>query len=212
MARKKYNFETDFHIHSPKEYPLMSVSRDNQYIMMLVPRRPSPDFTFIKMVEDEPIFNVHNFTSGNQLRQLTKSIGLREILSSHILRDYQYYNAPTREIREYPCIIMNDKIKKRVYRRNYMDFRVAVEEYNDTFNKLQLINIPQTTMDTNGEMHIVSKKEEQRNTNENKSIQLESHINTYPEIDTNNLPWFERLILYVENIINKIKNIFNGHI
>lgn len=29
MARKKYNFETDLHIHSTKEYPLMSVSRDN---------------------------------------------------------------------------------------------------------------------------------------------------------------------------------------
>lgn len=179
---------------------------------MLVPRRPSPDFTFIKMVEDEPIFNVHNVISGSQSHQITKNIGLCEILSSHILRDYQYYNAPTKEIREYPCIIMNDKIKKRVSRRNYMDFRVAVEEYNDTFNKLQLINIPQMTMDTNGEMHIVSKKEEQTNTIENKSIQFESHINTYPEIDTNNLPWLERLILYVENIINKIKNIFNGHI
>ena len=212
MTRKKYNFETDFHIHSPKEYPLMSVSKDNQYIMMLAPRRPSPDFTFVKMVKDEPIFNVRNVISWNQLRQVTRNIGLREILSSHILKDYQYYNAPTKEIREYPCVIMNDKIKKRISRRNYMDFRVALQEYNDTFNKLQLINIPQTTMDTNGEMHIVSKKEEQRNTNENKSIQLESHINTYPEIDTNNLPWFERLILYVENIINKIKNIFNGHI
>ena len=112
MTRKKYNFETDFHIHSPKEYPLMSVSKDNQYTMMLVPRRPSPDFTFIKMIENEPIFNVHNIISGNQLHQITRNIGLREILSSHILRDYQYYNAPTKEIREYPCIIMNDKIKK----------------------------------------------------------------------------------------------------
>lgn len=208
MARKKYNFETDFHIHSPKEYPLMSVSRDNQYIMMLVPRRPSPDFTFIKMVEDEPIFNVHNATSGNQLHQLTKSMGLREILSSHILKDYQYYNAPTREIREYPCIIRYDKIKKRISRRNYMDFRVALQEYNDTFNKLQLINIPQMTMDYNGEVHIETKKKEQANTIENKSIQLESPINTYQEIDINNLFWFERLILYIKNIINKIKNIF----
>ena len=32
-------------------------------------------------------------------------------------------------------------------------------------------------------------------------------FNTYPEIDINNLPWFERFILYIENIINKIKNI-----
>lgn len=206
MSRKKYNFETDSHIHSPKEYPLMSVSRDNRYTMMLVPRRPSPDFTFINMVEDEPIFNVHNVISGNQLHQVTRNMRLMEILSSHILKDYQYYNAPTREIREYPCVIMNDKIKKRVSRRNYMDFRVALEEYNDTFNKLQLINIPQMTMDDNGEIHIESK--EQTNTIENKSIQLESPINTYPEIDTNNLPWLERLILYVENIINKIKNIF----
>lgn len=115
MTRKKYNFETDFHIHSPKEYPLMSVSKDNQYIMMLVPRRPSPDFTFVKMVKDEPIFNVHNVISGNQLCQVTRNMGLREILSSHILKDYQYYNAPTREIREYPCVIMNYKIKKNVY-------------------------------------------------------------------------------------------------
>lgn len=208
MTRKKYNFETDFHIHSPKEYPLMSVSRDNQYIMMLVPRRPSPDFTFIKMVEDEPIFNVHNVISGNQLHQVTRNMGLREIISSHILRDYQYYNAPTREIREYPCIIMKDKIKKRVSRRNYMDFRVALQEYNDTFNKLQLINIPQMTMDYNGEVHIETKKKEQTNTIENKSIQLESPINTYQETDINNLSWFERLILYIKNIINKIKNIF----
>ena len=208
MARKKYNFETDFHIHSPKEYPLMSVSKDNQYTMMLVPRRPSPDFTFVKMVKDEPIFNVHNIISGNQLRQVTRNIGLHEILSSHILRDYQYYNAPTREIREYPCVIMNDKIKKRISRRNYMDFRVALQEYNDTFNKLQLINIPQMTMDDNGEVHIETKKKEQTNTIENKSIQLESPINTYSKIDTNNLPWFERLILYIKNIINKIKNIF----
>ena len=208
MIRKKYNFETDFHIHSPKEYPLMSVSKDNQYTMMLVPRRPSPDFTFIKMIENEPIFNVHNATSGNQLHQITRNIGLREILSSHILKDYQYYNAPTMEIREYPCIIMYDKIKKRVSRRNYMDFRVAVEEYNDTFNKLQLINIPQMTMDDNGEIHIETKKKEQNNTIENKSIQLESPINAYSEIDTNNLSWFDRLILYIKNIINKIKNIF----
>ena len=208
MARKKYNFETDFHIHSPKEYPLMSVSKDNQYTMMLVPRRPSPDFTFVKMVKDEPIFNVHNVITGNQLRQVTRNIGLREILSSHILRDYQYYNAPTREIREYPCVIMNDKIKKRISRRNYMDFRVALQEYNDTFNKLQLINIPQMTMDDNGEVHIETKKKEQTNTIENKSIQVESPINIYPEIDTNNLSWFERLILYIKNIINKIKNIF----
>ena len=35
MTRKKYNFETDFHIHSPKEYPLMSVSKDNQYMMAI---------------------------------------------------------------------------------------------------------------------------------------------------------------------------------
>ena len=110
MTRKKYNFETDFHIHSTKEYPLMSVSKDNQYTMMLVPRRPSPDFTFIKMIENEPIFNVHNAISGNQLYQITRNIGLREILSSHILRDYQYYNAPTKEIREYHCVIMNYKI------------------------------------------------------------------------------------------------------
>ena len=122
MARKKYNFETDLHIHSPKEYPLMSVSKDNQYTMMLVPRRPSPDFTFVKMVKDEPIFNVRNVISGNQLHQITRNMGLREILSSHILKDYQYYNAPTKEIREYPCVIMNDKIKKRISRRNYMDF------------------------------------------------------------------------------------------
>ena len=135
-------------------------------------------------------------------------MGLREILSSHILKDYQYYNAPTREIREYPCVIMNDKIKKRISRRNYMDFRVALQEYNDTFNKLQLINIPQMTMDDNGEIHIETKKKEQTNTIENKSIQLESPINTYSKIDTNNLPWFERLILYIKNIINKIKNIF----
>ena len=208
MTRKKYNFETDFHIHSTKEYPLMSVSKDNKYTMMLVPRRPSPDFTFVKMVKDEPIFNVHNIISGNQLRQVTRNIGLREILSSHILKDYQYYNAPTREIREYPCVIMNDKIKKRISRRNYMDFRVALQEYNDTFNKLQLINIPQMTMDDNGEIHIETKKKEQTNTIENKSIQLESPINTYSEIDTNNLPLFERLILYIKNIINKIKNIF----
>ena len=208
MTRKKYNFETDFHIHSPKEYPLMSVSKDNQYTMMLVPRRPSPDFTFVKMVKDEPIFNVHNIITGKQLHQVTRNIGLREILSSHILRDYQYYNAPTREIREYPCVIMNDKIKKRISRRNYMDFRVALQEYNDTFNKLQLINIPQMTMDDNGKVHIETKKKEQTNTIENKSIQLESPINTNLEIDTNNLPWFERLILYIKNIINKIKNIF----
>lgn len=208
MTRKKYNFETDFHIHSPKEYPLMSVSKDNQYTMMLVPRRPSPDFTFVKMVKDEPIFNVHNIITGKQLHQVTRNIGLREILSSHILKDYQYYNAPTREIREYPCVIMNDKIKKRISRRNYMDFRVALQEYNDTFNKLQLINIPQMTMDDNGEIHIETKKKEQTNTIENKSIQLESPINTNLEIDTNNLPWFERLILYIKNLINKIKNIF----
>ena len=208
MTRKKYNFETDFHIHSPKEYPLMSVSKDNQYTMMLVPRRPSPDFTFVKMVKDEPIFNVHNIITGKQLHQVTRNIGLREILSSHILKDYQYYNAPTREIREYPCVIMNDKIKKRISRRNYMDFRVALQEYNDTFNKLQLINIPQMTMDDNGKVHIETKKKEQTNTIENKSIQLESPINTNLEIDTNNLPWFERLILYIKNIINKIKNIF----
>ena len=208
MTRKKYNFETDFHIHSPKEYPLMSVSKDNQYTMMLVPRRPSPDFTFVKMVKDEPIFNVHNIITGKQLHQVTRNIGLREILSSHILKDYQYYNAPTREIREYPCVIMNDKIKKRISRRNYMDFRVALQEYNDTFNKLQLINIPQMTMDDNGEIHVETKKKEQTNTIENKSIQLESPINTNLEIDTNNLPWFERLILYIKNIINKIKNIF----
>ena len=75
-------------------------------------------------------------------------------------------------------------------------------------NKLQLINIPQMTMDDNGEVHIETNKEEQTNTNENKSIQLESPINTYPEIDINNLSWFERLILYIKNIINKIKNIF----
>ena len=208
MARKKYNFETDFHIHSPKEYPLMSVSKDNQYTMMLVPRRPSPDFTFVKMIKDEPIFNVHNIISGNQLRQVTRNMGLREILSSHILKDYQYYNAPTKEIREYPCVIMNDKIKKRISRRNYMDFKLALQEYNDMVNKLQLINIQQMTMDDNGEIHIETKKEEQTNIIENKSIQLEPPINTYPEIDINNLPWFERFILYIENIINKIKNIF----
>ena len=80
--------------------------------------------------------------------------------------------------------------------------------YNDTFNKLQLINIQQMTMDDNGEIHIETKKKEQNNTIENKSIQLESHINTYPAIDSNNLPWFDRLILYIKNIINKIKNIF----
>ena len=208
MTRKKYNFETDFHIHSTKEYPLMSVSKDNQYIMMLVPRRPSPDFTFIKMIKDEPIFNVYNVISGNQLRQVTRNMGLRKILSSQILKDYQYYNAPTMEIREYHCVIMNDKIKKRISRRNYMDFKLALQEYNDMVNKLQLINIPQMTMDDNGEIHIETKKEEQTNIIENKSIQLESPINTYPEIDINNLPWFERFILYIENIINKIKNIF----
>ena len=49
-------------------------------------------------------------------------------------------------------------------------------------NKLQLINIPQMTMDDNGEIHIETKKEEQTNT-----IQLEYPINAYSEIDTNNL-------------------------
>ena len=37
-------------------------------------------------------------------------------------------------------------------------------------NKLQLINIPQMTMDDNGEIHIETKKKEQNNTIENKSI------------------------------------------
>lgn len=90
----------------------------------------------------------------------------------------------------------------------HRDFRVALQEYNNTFNKLQLINIPQMTMDYNGEVHIETKKKEQTNTIENKSIQLESPINTYQETDINNLPWFDRLILYIKNIINKIKNIF----
>lgn len=58
------------------------------------------------------------------------------------------------------------------------------------------------------EVHIETKKKEQTNTIENKSIQLESPINTYQETDINNLSWFERLILYIKNIINKIKNIF----
>ena len=92
--------------------------------------------------------------------------------------------------------------------RNYMDFKLALQEFNDMANKLQLINIPQMTMDDNEEIHIETKKKEQTNTIENKSIQLESHINTYQEIDINNLSWFERLILYIKNIINKIKNIF----
>ena len=92
--------------------------------------------------------------------------------------------------------------------RNYMDFKLALQEFNDMANKLQLINIPQMTMDDNGEIHIETKKKEQTNTIENKSIQLESSINTYQEIDINNLSWFERLILYIKNIINKIKNIF----
>lgn len=87
--------------------------------------------------------------------------------------------------------------------RNYMDFKLALQEFNDMANKLQLINIPQMTMDDNEEIHIETKKEERTNI-----IQLESPINTYPEIDINNLPWFERFILYIENIINKIKNIF----
>ena len=86
--------------------------------------------------------------------------------------------------------------------------RMLLQEFNDMANKLQLINIQQMTMDDNGEIHIETKKEEQTNIIENKSIQLESPINTYPEIDINNLPWFERLILYIKNIINKIKNIF----
>ena len=55
----------------------------------------------LKMMENEPIFNVHNAMSGNQLHQITRNMGLREILSSHILKDYQYYNAPTKEIREF---------------------------------------------------------------------------------------------------------------
>ena len=87
--------------------------------------------------------------------------------------------------------------------RNYMDFKLTLQEYNDMVNKLQLINIPQMTIDDNGEIHIETKKKEQNNT-----IQLESPINAYSEIDTNNLPWFDRLILYIKNIINKIKNIF----
>ena len=80
--------------------------------------------------------------------------------------------------------------------------------YNDTVNKLQLINIPQMTMDDNGEIHIETKKKKQNNTIENKSIQLELPINAYSEIDTNNIPWIDRLILYTKNIINKIKNIY----
>ena len=54
-----------------------------------------------------------------------------------------------------------------------MDFIVALQEYNDRYNKLQLINILQMTMDYNGEVHIETKKKEQTNTIENKSIQLE---------------------------------------
>ena len=37
-------------------------------------------------------------------------------------------------------------------------------------NKLQLINIPQMTIDDNWEIHIETKKKEQNNTIENKSI------------------------------------------
>lgn len=92
--------------------------------------------------------------------------------------------------------------------RNYMDFKLALQEFNDMANKLQLINIPQMTMDDNEEIHIETKKEERTNIIENKSIKLESPINTYPEIDINNLHWLEKFILYIENIINKIKNIF----
>ena len=92
--------------------------------------------------------------------------------------------------------------------RNSMDFKLALQEFNDMANKLQLINIQQMTMDDNGEVHIETKKEEQTNIIENKSIQLESPINTYPEIDINNLPWFEWFRLYIENSNKKIKNIF----
>ena len=92
--------------------------------------------------------------------------------------------------------------------RNNMNLKLTLKKLNNMAKKLQLINIQQMTMDDNGEIHIETKKEEQTNIIENKSIQLESPINTYPEIDINNLPWFERFILYIENIINKIKNIF----
>ena len=43
--------------------------------------------------------------------------------------------------------------------RNYMDFKLALQEFNDMANKLQLINIQQMTMDDNGEVHIETKKE-----------------------------------------------------
>ena len=45
-------------------------------------------------------------------------------------------------------------------------------------NKLQLINIPQMTMDDNWEIHIETKKKEQNNTIENKSI-LKELINKW---------------------------------
>ena len=61
--------------------------------------------------------------------------------------------------------------------RNSMDFKLALQEFNDMANKLQLINIQQMTMDDNEEIHIETKKEEQTNIIENKSIQLESLIN-----------------------------------
>lgn len=132
------------------EYPLMSVSKDKNYTLLLSPRKPSMKYKFMYMRENIPYFSIKKKNS--------LAWSLNDMILLNMLDEHEYYNPSTHEIKEQPSItLLNALTNKRVV-QYYNSFDTALQEYQILFDVHKMINVPNIRLNKFGKIEIKSKK------------------------------------------------------
>lgn len=131
------------------EYPLMSVSKDKNYTLLLSPRKPSIKYKFMYMRENIPYFSI----GKNGL-----AWSLNDMIQLNMLDEHEYYNPPTHEIKEQPSIILLNALKNKRVVQYYNSFDTALQEYQILFDVHKMINVPNIRLNKFGKIEIKSKK------------------------------------------------------
>ena len=131
------------------EYPLMSVSKDKNYTLLLSPRKPSMKYKFMYMQQNIPCFS----TGKNGL-----TWSLNDMIQSNMLDEHEYYNPPTHEIKEQPSIILLNALTNKRFVQYYNSFDTALQEYQILFDAHKMINVPNIRLNKFGKLEIKSEK------------------------------------------------------
>ena len=131
------------------EYPLMSVSGNKNYTLLLIPRKSSKKYKFKYMRGNTPYFNIE----PDNL-----SCSLSDILKLNLLKEHEYYNASTHEIKEQPSIVLLNALTNKRVVQYYNSFDTALQEYQILFDYHKMINVPNIRLNKSGEIEIKSEK------------------------------------------------------